>query len=393
MNALKAFDFDRPVPRRGTASVKWDDDPREGQLPMWVADMDFRTAPCILAALRRRVEHGIFGYALPPESYYEAVRTWFLRRHGWAPEREWILPTTGVIPALAAILHALTRPGDRILMQTPVYNHFFIAVENAGCTVDESPLILHDNTYRIDFEDLERRAADPRTKLMLLCNPHNPAGRVWSPEELRRIGEICLRHDLFILSDEIHCELVMPGFRHTTFASLGDEFLRRSVTCCSPSKAFNLAGLQVANIFAADPEIRTRITRALEVAETGSISPFAIDALTAAYNEGETWLDALIGYLHANDRYLREFMRRELPRYAVLPLEGTYLEWIDCRHTGLRSEDLAARLQDESGLRVNPGSIYGAAGEGFLRLNIACPRVTLTDGLERLKHTLQNIDR
>lgn len=390
---MTRFDFDQPVSRRGTASLKWDDDPREGILPMWVADMDFRTAPCVLAALRRRVEHGIFGYALPPESYYEAIRTWFSKRHGWAPDRDWILPTTGVIPALAAILRALTQPGDRILLQTPVYNHFFIAVENAGCHAEESPLLLRDNTYRIDFDDLERRASDPRVKLLILCNPHNPAGRVWSEAELRRIGEICLRHDLFILSDEIHCELIMPGCRYTPFASLGEAFLRRSVTCCSPSKAFNLAGLQVANIFAADPEIRGRITRALEIAETGQISPFAIDALTAAYTEGGEWLDALNGYLAGNDRMLREFMERELADFRVLPLEGTYLEWIDCRHTGLTSEELTTRLLEESRLRVNPGSIYGAAGEGFLRLNIACPRKRLADGLERLKQTLGSLPR
>ena len=388
---MNRFDFDQIIPRRGTASVKWDDDPREDILPMRVADMDFRTAPCILDALHRRVDHGIFGYALPPESYYGAIRSWFARRHGWAPEREWILPTTGVIPALAAILRALTQPGDRILLQTPVYNHFFIAVENAGCRTEESPLLLNDNTCRIDFDDLERRAADPQVKLLLLCNPHNPVGRVWSPEELRRIGEICLRHDVFVLTDEIHCELVMPGFRYTPYASLGGEFTQRSVTCCSPSKAFNLAGVQVANIFAADPEVRARISRALETAETSMISPFAIDALTAAYTGGDAWLDALNAYLSDNDRYVRDFMARELPDFPILPLEGTYLEWIDCRHTGLRSEELAARLLEEGHLRVNPGSIYGQAGEGFLRLNIACPRSLLTEGLERLKQTLHTI--
>lgn len=390
---MKPYDFDEPVPRRGTASLKWDDDPREDLLPMWVADMDFRTAPCILAALGRRVGHGIFGYALPPQSYYDSVREWFSRRHGWAPAREWILPTTGVIPALAAILRALTRPGDRILLQTPVYNHFFISVENAGCTAEESPLLLCDNTYRIDFDDLERRASDPRVKVLLLCNPHNPAGRVWSVGELRRIGEICLRHGVFVVADEIHCELVMPGFRYTPFASLSDKFAQRSVTCCSPSKAFNLAGIQVANIFAGDPGIRSRIARVLEIAETGMISPFAIDALTAAYTGGDEWLDALNTYLSENARFVREYLARELPSYRVLPLEGTYLMWIDCRHTGLSSDELTARLLDEGHLRVNSGSIYGKAGEGFLRLNIACPRSTLKEGLTRLCQTLRGLGR
>ena len=371
------YDFDELIPRRGTHSVKWDEQPAPDMLPMWVADMDFRTAPAVVEALRRRVEHGMFGYAKVPESYHTAITGWFSRRHGWAPEREWILPTTGVIPALSAILRALTRPGDKVLMQTPVYNHFFISVANSGCEAAECELIYRDNTYTIDFDALERTAADPGVTLMLLCNPHNPAGR-----------EICLRNDVFVVADEIHCELIMPGFRYTPFASLSEEFARHSVTCTSPSKAFNLAGLQVANIFAADTAIRERIGEALHRNETGEISPFAIDALTAAYDEGAEWLDALNGYLHENYLFLRDFLARELPQYPVLPLEGTYLAWIDCRATGMTSEALADRLLTEGRLFINPGSIYGPAGEGFIRLNIACPRTLLTDGLERLKKVL-----
>ena len=382
------YDFDELIPRRGTHSVKWDEQPEPDMLPMWVADMDFRTAPAVVEALRRRVEHGIFGYAKVPESYHTAITGWFSRRHGWAPEREWILPTTGVIPALSAILRALTRPGDKVLMQTPVYNHFFISVANSGCEAAECELNYRDNTYTIDFDALECTAADPGVTLMLLCNPHNPAGRVWTPEELQRIGEICLRNDVFVVADEIHCELIMPGFRYTPFASLSEEFARHSVTCTSPSKAFNLAGLQVANIFATDTAIRKRIEEALHRNETGEISPFAIDALTAAYDEGAEWLDALNGYLHENYLFLRDFLARELPQYPVLPLEGTYLAWIDCRATGMTSEALADRLLTEGRLFINPGSIYGPAGEGFIRLNIACPRTLLTDGLERLKKVL-----
>ena len=382
------FDFDEIIPRRGTNSVKWDEQPAADILPMWVADMDFRTAPAVLDALRRRVEHGIFGYAKVPESYYAAITGWFSQRHGWAPEPAWIHPTTGVIPALSAILRALTRPGDKVLVQPPVYNHFFISIANSGCRAAECDLVYRDNAYTVDFDALERTAADPDVKLMLLCNPHNPAGRVWSPAELRRIGEICLRHGVFVVADEIHCELVMPGFRYTPFASLSEEFARHSVTCTSPSKAFNLAGLQVANIFAADAGVREKIEKALSVHETGEISPLAIEALTAAYNEGAEWLDALNGYLHENYLFLREYFARELPDFPVLPLEGTYLVWIDCRATGLPSETLAGRLLDEGRLFVNPGAIYGPAGEGFLRLNIACPRKLLADGLGRLKKAL-----
>ena len=337
---MAKYDFDQLIPRRGTNSVKWDEEPAADILPMWVADMDFRTAPCVVEALRRRVEHGVYGYATVPESYYGAVTSWFARRHGWAPGADWILPVTGVIPALSAILRALTRPGD------------------------------------------------PAVKLMLLCNPHNPAGRVWTPEELRRIGDICLRRDILVVADEIHCELVMPGFRYTPFASLSEEFARRSVTCASPSKAFNLAGVQVANIFAADAGLRERIARSLEINETGMISPFAIEALTAAYTDGAEWLDALNGYLWENYLFLRDYFARHLPQFPVLPLEGTYLVWADCRAAGLSSDTLTRRLLDEGRLHVNSGSMYGAAGEGFIRLNIACPRKLLAEGLDRLKRVL-----
>lgn len=386
---MAKYDFDQLIPRRGTNSVKWDEEPAADILPMWVADMDFRTAPCVVEALRRRVEHGVYGYATVPESYYGAVTSWFARRHGWAPGADWILPVTGVIPALSAILRALTRPGDRVLVLTPVYNHFFIAIDNSGCSAAECELTYGDNRYTVDFDALKRRAADPAVKLMLLCNPHNPAGRVWTPEELRRIGDICLRRDILVVADEIHCELVMPGFRYTPFASLCEEFERRSVTCTSPSKAFNLAGLQVANIFAADAALRARIGHSLQINETGEIGPFAIEALIAAYDEGAEWLDALNEYLHGNYRFSREYFDRNLPQYPVLPLEGTYLVWVDCRASGLTSDELETKLLEEAKLRINPGAIYGEAGRDFIRLNIACPRKLLAEGLDRLRKVLK----
>lgn len=386
---MAKYDFDQLIPRRGTNSVKWDEEPAADILPMWVADMDFRTAPCVVEALRRRVEHGVYGYATVPESYYGAVTSWFARRHGWAPGADWILPVTGVIPALSAILRALTCPGDRVLVLTPVYNHFFIAIDNSGCSAAECELTYGDNRYTVDFDALERRAADPAVKLMLLCNPHNPAGRVWTPEELRRIGDICLRRDILVVADEIHCELVMPGFRYTPFASLCEEFERRSVTCTSPSKAFNLAGLQVANIFAADAALRARIGHSLQINETGEIGPFAIEALIAAYDEGAEWLDALNEYLHGNYRFSREYFDRNLPQYPVLPLEGTYLVWVDCRASGLTSDELETKLLEEAKLRINPGAIYGEAGRDFIRLNIACPRKLLAEGLDRLRKVLK----
>ena len=382
------YDFDEIVPRRGTHSVKWELDCDPDILPMWVADMDFRTAPPVVEALRRRVEHGIFGYAQATQAYYDAVVKWFERRHGWRTEPEWILHTTGVIPALSAILKALTQPGDKILVQTPVYNHFFISIRNSGCRTAENDLTYRGGAYTIDFADLERKAADPEVKAMLLCNPHNPAGRVWSPEELRRIGEICLRNGVFVVADEIHCELVMPGFRYTPFASLGEEFLHNSVTCCSPSKAFNLAGMQIANIVSADADVRTGIDRAINDNEVCDVNPFGVEALMAAYDRGEEWLDRLREYLADNYRMLCGFFAEYLPQYPVLPLEGTYLVWIDCQTTGVSSEQIAARLLAEAKLMISPGTIYGPGGEDFIRLNIACPRSLLEEGLLRLRKVL-----
>lgn len=377
------YDFDKPVSRRGTDSYKWDSAESEGVLPMWVADMDFRTASAITDALRRRVEHGIFGYTRVPDSYYETVSSWFLRRHGWAIDRDWIVYTSGVVPAISAVIKALTVPGDKVLVQTPVYNCFFSSIRNNGCEMVSSPLVFADNTYTIDYEDLERKAADPKVKVMLLCNPHNPGGRVWKREELAHIGEICIRRGITVVSDEIHCELVFPEHRYTPFASISEDFLRHSVTCISPSKAFNIAGLQIANIVCADADRRARIDRAINDNEVCDVNPFGVIATQAAYNEGEEWLDQLIDYLHANYLYMRDFCREHLPEFPITVLEGTYLVWMDCRKLGMSSEELERRLVSEARLWLNAGTMYGAEGEGFMRWNIACPRNTLTEGLKR----------
>lgn len=280
------YDFDEPVSRRGTDSFKWDSAANGDVLPMWVADMDFRTAPAIVEALRRRVEHGIFGYTRVPDTYYDSVVRWFARRHGWTIDRQWIIYTSGVVPAISAVIKALTVPGDKVLVQPPVYNCFFSSIRNNGCEIVPSPLVHRGDTYGIDYEDLERRAADPGVKAMLLCNPHNPVGRVWRREELLRIGEICIRHDVVVISDEIHCELVFPGHVYTPFASLSDEFLQHSVTCISPSKAFNIAGLQIANIVCADAGRRVRIDRAINDNEVCDVNPFGVIATQAAYDPG-----------------------------------------------------------------------------------------------------------
>lgn len=382
------YDFDTVIPRRGTDSCKWDTPAQENVLPMWVADMDFRTAPAVIEALQRRVAHGIFGYTKVPDAYYNAIGGWFARRHGWRIDRRWIVCTTGVVPALSAVIKALTKPGDRVIVQTPAYNCFFSSIRNNGCELSSNGLSYRDGRYTVDFEDLEAKAADPKAKLLLLCNPHNPVGRVWTPEELRRMGEICLRHGVLVVADEIHCELTYDGHDYTPFASLSEEFLRHSVTCNSPSKAFNLAGMQIANIVAADEGVRRRIDRAVNDNEVCDVNPLGVAALTAAYNEGAEWLDALRAYLRENYRFLRRYFQEHLPQYAVLPLEGTYLAWIDCRAAGTGSERLAERLLDQGRLMVSPGTLYGPGGEGFIRLNIACPQRTLGEGLERLRKVL-----
>ena len=383
------YNFDEIIPRRGTNSYKWDSAKEEEVLPMWVADMDFRTAPPVIEALRKRVEHGIFGYTKVPPAYYETVVNWFSRRHGWQIEPDWILYTSGVVPALSAVIKALTVPGDRILVQTPVYNCFFSSIRNNGCEIVSNPLLYGNDTYQIDFDDLERKVADPKVKLLLLCNPHNPAGRVWTRPELVRIGEICLQNNVRVIADEIHCELVYPGHTYIPFASISDEFLANSVTCISPSKAFNLAGLQIANIVSVDEEVRKKIYRAININEVCDVNPFGVEALMAAYKEGEEWLEELKHYLLHNYNYLRIYFQEHLPHLTVTLLEGTYLVWVDCRALQQSSEEIAGRLLEKEKLWVNEGSLYGEAGEGFIRINIACPRELLKEGLDRLRRALK----
>lgn len=376
------YDFDKTIDRRATNSYKWDSAP-EGVLPMWVADMDFRTAPAIIDALQKRVAHGIFGYTRVPDAYYDAVTSWFSRRHGWDIDREWIIYTSGVVPAVSAVIKALTVPGDKVIVQTPVYNCFFSSIRNNGCEIVSNPLRRTTDTYEMDFDALERCAADPRAKVMLLCNPHNPAGRVWTPDELTRLGNICLRNGVTVVSDEIHCELVYQGFKYTPFASLSDAFLHRSVTCVSPSKAFNIAGLQIANIVAFDNDLRSRIDKAININEVCDVNPFGVAATIAAYNEGEEWLNQLVDYLHGNYEAMAEFCRRELLEFPITHLEGTYLVWMDCSSLGMPSDALEHALLDDARLWLNAGTMYGAEGEGYMRWNIACPRSVMLDGLNR----------
>lgn len=384
------YDFDKRVNRRGTNSYKWDSAVNSDVLPMWVADMDFKTAPAILESLQKRVAHGIFGYTHVPESYYQAVTSWFMRRHAWQIEKEWMIYTSGVVPAISAVIKALTRPGDKVLVQTPVYNCFFSSIRNNGCGMVSSPLVYTGDTYVIDFDDLTQKAADPKVKVMLLCNPHNPACRVWTREELTRIGDICLRYGVTVVSDEIHCELVMPGHQYTPFASISDDFLHHSVTCLSPSKAFNIAGLQIANIVCADTEVRVRIDRAINDNEVCDVNPFGVLATEAAYNESEEWLSQLIDYIWGNYQFMQDYCHEHLPSFPIAHLEGTYLVWMDCRKLNMKSSELERRLIENAHLWLNAGNMYGAEGDGFMRWNIACPRATLIEGLSRFARFVEH---
>ena len=387
---MERFDFDTVINRRGTNSYKWDIVKEEDVIPLWVADMDFKAAPAILEALKKRVEHGVFGYTLVPDSYYEAIINWFARRHNWQIDRSWIIYTTGVVPAVSCAIKALTLPGEKVLIQTPDYNCFFSSIKNNGCEVAENELVRRGDSYEVDFEDFERQCADEKTTVFLLCNPHNPAGRVWTKEELERMNDICLAHGVRVISDEIHCELVMPGHRFTPFAAISDACRDNSVVLNSPTKAFNIAGLQIANIICADPAMRRRIDRAVNINEVCDVNPFGVVALQAAYNESEEWLDSLNHYIWGNYLALKEFIAKELPRLEVARLEGTYLAWVDIKATGLTSDEAYEKLMKEGRVYVNSGTMYGRrAGEGYLRINLACPRATLLEGMKRMGGVLR----
>ena len=380
------YDFDQLLNRRGSHSVKWDEPEQEGVIPMWVADMDFVAAPAIQEALRKRVEHGVFGYTLVPDAYYDAIVNWFGRYHHWTIDRQDIIYTTGVVPAISCAIQALTMGGENVLIQTPVYNCFFSSIRNSGSNIVENPLKRRGDTYVIDFDDFERKCADEKTTAFLLCNPHNPAGRVWTKEELTRMNDICMRHHVRVIADEIHCELVMPGYTFTPFASISEACRDNSVTLNSPSKSFNIAGLQIANIICHDPAMRRRINRQVNINEVCDVNPFGVEALMAAYNDSRDWLVALNDYLWENYQALCRFCEEQLPQWKVLKLEGTYLPWVDITATGMTSDALADLLLREAKVMVNSGTMYGAqTGEGYIRLNIACPRVRMLEGLERIK--------
>ena len=364
--------------------MKWDEAPDSDVIPLWVADMDFRTAPNIIRALSNRVEHGVFGYTFVDDEYYQRLTDWFSSRHGWTFARGQVIYTSGVVPALSAIIKALTRPGDGVIVQTPVYNCFFSSIRNNGCKIIENPLICEDSgegefTFRIDYDDLQEKVRRQDARILLLCNPHNPAGRVWTAEELWRIAEICREEGVIVVSDEIHCELCMPGYSYTPFATIEPS----EIVCTSPSKAFNTAGLQIANIVCPDEDTRVKVDRAINDNEVCDVNPFGIVALKASYShEGEEWLSQLIEYLHGNYMMMKTMLQEVLPDFKVSKLEGTYLPMIDVRAYGMPVENLERDLLEQAKVWVNSSAMYGC--EGFLRINIATQRQNLRAGISRL---------
>jgi cystathionine beta-lyase len=382
------YDFDQLIERRNTGCVKWDEMPSPDVIPLWVADMDFAVAPAIQEAICQRAQHPIFAYTYVQDDYYDAVISWYERRHHWKIEREWILYTIGVVPAMSVAVKALTMPGEKVLILSPDYNCFFSSIKNNGCEVVESVLQFNDNSRRfeVDWQDFEQQCADDKCTVFLLCSPHNPTGRVWTPEELGRMSDICRKYQVRIVSDEIHCELIMPGHTFCTIGSIDTD----AIILSSPSKSFNIAGLQMANIICKDAATRRRLDRAININEVCDVNPFAPEAVKAAYNESEDWVDALNLYLWDNYQALCDFCSKHLAQWKVMPLEGTYLVWIDvsacCDSVATYSEEILKIAK----VWLNPGTMYGPkSGEGYIRINLACPRSRLIEALERIKNTIK----
>ncbi len=385
------YDFDTVIERRHTDSVKWDTRPAGLEevelLPLWVADMDFACPPAVAESLRKRAEHPVFGYSERPASYYRAVQEWMQKRFDWPIRPDWIAVTPGVVPALNLAIQAFSANAEGVVIQPPVYYPFISSITNNDRRVIHNPLKLEDNRYVMDFDGLEK-AIDSGTRLLVLCHPHNPVGRVWKSGELLELSEICKRHDLLIVSDEIHADLIMPGFRHHPLACLCPQLADRIITCTSPSKTFNIAGLQVANIIIPNPDLRQRFLQQAWKCGTHLSNPFAIIAAETAYRHGEAWLQELLTYLFANYSYVKDYLAGHLPRIRPVSLEGTYLLWLDFRELGMTDQALQNKLLHEARLWLDPGPIFGPGGAGFLRLNLACPRSRLQEAMGRLSHAL-----
>ena len=419
VSCMTTYNFDKITNRKGTNCLKYDFAVERGKpadvLPLWVADMDFPVSEEISKSLHAAVEHGIYGYTQPKDAYYNAVMNWMERKHNWKTKREWIVKTPGVVFALGAAVKAFTDPGDAILIQNPVYYPFTNIIRDNDRKVVDNTLVYHSVTertvvpvttddaseqqinnvgtvspaYQIDFEDFEREIEQEHVKLFILCNPHNPVGRVWTVEELQKLGEICLRHHVIVVSDEIHNDFVYPGYEHTVFANVDPRFAEFTLTCTAPSKTFNLAGLQISNIFIPNENLRKAFKT--EIDRTGYDEPNALGvvACEAAYRAGEDWLDQLKAYLLKNLNFLRDFLQEKLPQIHLVEPEGTYLVWLDCSELGITGKELDQFIVDKAGLWLDGGSMFGPSGAAFQRVNIACPQATLELALNKLKAAVE----
>lgn len=395
------YDFDRFADRAGSASVKWSDsimedmNGRKGLLPLWVADMDFDCAKPIMEALTQTASSGIFGYAYRTDDYAEAVKGWFLRRHGWKMESDWIVYSPGVVTGINAVIQEFTLPGEKVIIQSPVYHPFAHSITNNGRAILDNRLIeLGGGDYAMDFDDLEKKASDPLAKVILLCNPHNPVGKVWTGPELERLGEICVSNGVMVVSDEIHCDLVYKGNKHIPFSGIRDNFRDSCISCTAVGKTFNLAGLQMANLIISDPAKRKALERRMEANGIQEPTPFGLKAAIAAYSHGDEWLDQVLSYLEGNIGFMGSFIEEKVPEVTFRKPDGTYLAWLDFRALGLGNEGLARLITDVAGLALNHGYVFGEAGSGFERLNFACSRSTLEKALIGIERAVrQRISR
>lgn len=381
------YDFDEIIERRSTHSAKWDEVGEE-LLPMWVADMDFKSPPEVIAALEARARHGVFGYSGAYDVWHETLMQWMKKRYDWDVRKEWISTSPGVVPALDMMVRALTKPGDGVIIQTPVYPPFFHVVKRNGRELIENPLYCNGRQYRMDLDDLKQRI-NPRTRLLILCSPHNPVGRVWSRDELTQLGEICLEHGITVVADEIHSDLVFKNAKHTVFAAISPEFEQNCAVCNAPSKTFNIAGIQASSIIIPNPGLRRAYQHVLNTGELGLPNVFAVTALEAAYSRGEPWLEEMLVYIEENYRLAKDFIGRRVPGIKVIEAEGTYLIWLDCRELQMSDGELDRFVRDRARLALSPGHIFGKVGSGFQRMNIGCPRLLLEEGLVRLENAVR----
>lgn len=383
------YNFDEEVNRRSSDSLKWDVDNNE--LPMWVADMDFKTAPQIRQAIADRLEHGVFGYADIMQDWYDAYINWWKNRHGFEIQKEWLIFSTGVVPSISSIVRKLTTPNEKVIIQTPVYNIFFNSIVNNGCRPLESPLKYEDGKYTMDFKDLEEKMADPQASLMILCNPHNPVGKIWDKESLEKVGELAAKYGVTVISDEIHCDITKPKKSYIPFASVSETCRDISITCIAPTKCFNIAGMQTSAVVVANPFLRHKVWRGLNTDEVAEPNSFAQVVTKAAFNESADWLDEMREYVFDNREYAKEFIERECEGIHVVDGDATYLLWIDISKCNKQSDEVARIIREKTGLYITEGLEYGQAGANFIRMNVACTKKTLQDGLNRFKEGINSL--